>query len=149
MRYRLSSLLALVVCAMTHAGHDSITAAAEWCRRRPPGKLAAFGLPCHPLLGRYRVLSEKTLRSVLGRLDPAELSAAGFAYLTSLLPDGGRSANSAGPTRLTPGLIRCAADAGRSQWTASACAAQDAPTAAGSSYSPRSATATASHPRLA
>jgi predicted transposase YbfD/YdcC len=33
------------------------------------------------------VPSEKTLRSVLGRLDPAELSAAGFAYLTSLLPD--------------------------------------------------------------
>jgi predicted transposase YbfD/YdcC len=33
------------------------------------------------------VPSEKTLRSVLGRLDPAELSAAGFAYLKSLLPD--------------------------------------------------------------
>ncbi|MFF4519638.1 hypothetical protein [Streptomyces mirabilis] len=31
MRYRISSLLALVVCAMTAAGHDSITAAAEWC----------------------------------------------------------------------------------------------------------------------
>ena len=85
-RYRLSSLLALVVCAMTPAGHDSITAAAEWCRRAAPEELAAFGLPYHPLLGRY-VPSEKTLRSVLGRLDPAELSAAGFAYLTSLLPD--------------------------------------------------------------
>jgi predicted transposase YbfD/YdcC len=33
------------------------------------------------------VPSEKTLRSVPGRLDPAELSAAGFAYLKSLLPD--------------------------------------------------------------
>lgn len=87
MRYRLSSLLALVVCAMTPAGHDSITAAAEWCRRAAPEELAAFGLPYHPLLGRYRVPSEKTLRSVLGRLDPAELSAAGFAYLTSLIPD--------------------------------------------------------------
>lgn len=30
MRYRLSSLLALMVCAMTPAGHDSITAAAKW-----------------------------------------------------------------------------------------------------------------------
>jgi len=28
-RYRLSSLLAPVVCAMTPAGHDSVTAAAE------------------------------------------------------------------------------------------------------------------------
>ncbi|MFE4755008.1 ISAs1 family transposase [Streptomyces mirabilis] len=86
-RYRLSSLLALVVCAMTAAGHDSITAAAEWCRHAAPEELAAFGLPYHPLLGRYRVPSEKTLRAVLGRLDPAGLSAAGFAYLTSLLPD--------------------------------------------------------------
>ncbi|MFD9286551.1 transposase family protein, partial [Streptomyces mirabilis] len=86
-RYPLSSLLALVVFAMTPAGHDSVTAAAEWCRRATPEELAAFGLPCHPLLGRYRVPSEKTLRTVLGRLDPAELSAAGFAYLKSLLPD--------------------------------------------------------------
>lgn len=54
MRYRISSLLALVVCAMTAAGHDSITAAAEWCRRATPQELAAFGLPYHPLLGRYR-----------------------------------------------------------------------------------------------
>ena len=86
-RYRLSSLLALVVCAMTPAGHDSITAAAEWCRRASPEELAAFGLPYHPLLGRYRIPSEKTLRNVLGRLDPAELSAAGFTYLKSFLPD--------------------------------------------------------------
>lgn len=86
-RYRLSSLLALVVCVRTPAGHDSITAAAEWCWRAAPEELAAFGLPYHPLLGRYRAPSEKPLRSVLSRLDPAELSAAGFACLTSLLPD--------------------------------------------------------------
>lgn len=72
---------------MTPAGHDSITAAAEWCRRATPEELAAFGLPCHPLLGRYRVPSEKTLRSMPGRLNPAELSAAEFAYLTPLLSD--------------------------------------------------------------
>jgi hypothetical protein len=53
LRYRISSLLALVVCAMTAAGHDSVTAAAEWCRRATPQELAAFGLPHHPLLGRY------------------------------------------------------------------------------------------------
>ncbi|MET8405771.1 transposase family protein [Streptomyces sp900116325] len=37
-RYRLSSLLALVVCAMTPAGHDSVTAAAE-CGSRGTGRL--------------------------------------------------------------------------------------------------------------
>ncbi len=83
----LASLLALVVCAMTPPGHYSVTAAAEWCRRAAHEELAAFGLPYHPLLGRYRGPSEKTLRSMLGRLDPAELSTAGFAYLESLLPD--------------------------------------------------------------
>ncbi|MGW3426309.1 ISAs1 family transposase [Streptomyces phaeochromogenes] len=99
-RYRISSLLALVVCAMTAAGHDSITAAAEWCRRATPQELAAFGPPYHPLLGRYRVPSDKTLRSVLRRLDPGEISAAGYDYLRPLLstqpprpdplmPDGG------------------------------------------------------------
>lgn len=67
-RCRLSSLLALAVCAMTPAGHGSITAAAEWCKRADPGELAAFGLPCHPLLGRHRLPGEKTLRSILGRL---------------------------------------------------------------------------------
>jgi len=86
-RYRLSSLPALLVSAMTPAGHDSITAAAEWCRRGTPGGPAAFGVPHHPLLGRYRVPGEKILRSGLGRLDPAELSTAGFTYLRSLLPD--------------------------------------------------------------
>jgi hypothetical protein len=99
-RYRRSSLLALVVCAMTPAGHDSITAAAEWCRRATPEELAAFGLPYHPLLGRCRVPGEKTLRCILGRLDPGEISAAGYDHLRPLLsapsrlpeplmPDGG------------------------------------------------------------
>ncbi|MDQ0595949.1 hypothetical protein QF037_000294 [Streptomyces canus] len=51
-------------------------------RRR---SLPPFGLPYHPLLGRYRVPSEKTLRSVLGRLDPGEIGAAGYDYLRPLL----------------------------------------------------------------
>nr|WTB28307.1 ISAs1 family transposase [Streptomyces sp. NBC_00830]WTB28595.1 ISAs1 family transposase [Streptomyces sp. NBC_00830]WTB35774.1 ISAs1 family transposase [Streptomyces sp. NBC_00830] len=96
-RYQLSSLLALMVCAMTPAGHDSITAAAEWCRRAAPEELAAFRLPYHPLLGRYRVPSEKTLRTVLGRLNPAELSAAGHTYLLPLLAE-----QSVIPSRLMP-----------------------------------------------
>ncbi len=86
-RYRLPSLLALMVCAMTPAGHASITAAAEWCRRAAPEELAAFGLPCHPLTGRYRIPSEKTLRTVLGRLDAAELSAASYAWLCPRVHD--------------------------------------------------------------
>ena len=77
MSYRLSSLPALVVCAMTPAGHDSIAAAAKWCRRATPGEPAAFGLPYHPLLGRYRVPSEKSLPSVLGRLGPASSATPG------------------------------------------------------------------------
>ena len=105
---------------MTPSGHDSITAAAEWCRRATPEELAAFGLPYHPLLGRYRVPSERTLRSVLGRLDPGEICAAAYDYLRPLLsaqpcrpepvmPDGGtereqrrahRAAAHADPVRL-------------------------------------------------
>jgi hypothetical protein len=54
-------------------------------RSATPEELAAFGLPYHKLLGRYRIPSEKTLRSVLGRLDPGEISAAGLDYLRPLL----------------------------------------------------------------
>ncbi|WP_081241698.1 ISAs1-like element IS1629 family transposase, partial [Streptomyces viridosporus] len=53
-----------------------------------------------PLRGRYRIPSEKTVRTVLGRLDPGEVSAAGYDHLRPLLstvshspeplmPDGG------------------------------------------------------------
>jgi predicted transposase YbfD/YdcC len=90
-RYRLSALLALTVCAMTPAGNDSLTAAAEWCQRATAPELAAFGLPYHPPTGRYRVPSEKTLRRVLGLLDPAEVSAAGFAHLRPLLTQAART----------------------------------------------------------
>jgi predicted transposase YbfD/YdcC len=100
LRYGLPSLLALAVCAMTPAGNDSLTAAAEWCQRATPEELAAFALPYDVLRGRFRVPSEKTLRRVLGLLDPAEVSAAGFAYLKPAL------LQAAAPTPRTPdGLI--------------------------------------------
>lgn len=83
--FSLASLLALAVCAMTPAGHDSLTAAAEWCQRATHQELAAFELPYNIFTGRFRVPSEKTLRRVLGLLDPVEVSAAGFAYLRPLL----------------------------------------------------------------
>nr|WTB33817.1 ISAs1 family transposase [Streptomyces sp. NBC_00830]WTB35162.1 ISAs1 family transposase [Streptomyces sp. NBC_00830] len=101
LRYALPSLLALAVCAMTPTGHDSITAAAEWCQRAAPEELAAFGLPYDVLRGRFRVPSEKTLRRVLGLLDPAEVSAAGFAYLKPILAQ----AASAPAARTPDGLI--------------------------------------------
>lgn len=84
-RFALSSLLALAVCAMTPAGNDSLTAAAEWCQRASHQELAAFELPYDVFTGGFRVPSEKTLRRVLGLLDAAEVSAAGFAYLRPLL----------------------------------------------------------------
>jgi len=93
-RFTLASLLALAVCAMTPAGNDSLTAAAEWCRRATHQELAAFELPYNIFTGRFRVPSEKTLRRVLGLLDPAEVNAAGFAYLRPLLDQAARQPSS-------------------------------------------------------
>lgn len=89
-RFALDSLLALAVCAMTPAGNDSLTAAAEWCQRATAQELAAFKLPYNVLTGRFRVPSEKTLRRVLGLLDPARVSAAGFASLRPVLRQAAR-----------------------------------------------------------
>ncbi|MFF3878955.1 transposase family protein [Streptomyces sp. NPDC001978] len=100
--FSLASLLALAVCAMTPAGHDSLTAAAEWCQRATHQELATFELPYNIFTSRYRVPSEKTLRRVLGLLDPAEVSAAGFAYLRPLLEHAARTPH--GP-RTPDGLI--------------------------------------------
>lgn len=97
LRYALPSLLALAVCAMTPAGNDSLTAAAEWCQRAAPEELAAFGLPYDVLRGRFRIPSEKTIRRVLGLLDPAKVAAAGFAYLKPILAQAVSP-----PTALTP-----------------------------------------------
>ncbi|MER5846168.1 transposase family protein [Streptomyces sp. NPDC002012] len=44
-RFPLPSLLALSVCALTPAGNDSLTTAAEWCQRATDAELAAFQLP--------------------------------------------------------------------------------------------------------
>ncbi|MET7391222.1 transposase [Streptomyces sp. NPDC005529] len=77
---------------MTPSGHDAITAAAQWCRRATPGELAAFGLPYRPFLGCYRIPIEETLCTVLGRLDPGEISVAGYDHLRPLLSTPPRSA---------------------------------------------------------
>lgn len=154
LRYALPSLLALAVCAMTQAGNDSLTAAAEWCKRAAPEELAAFGLPYDVLRGRFRIPSEKTLRRVLGLLDPAEVGAAGFAYLAPILhqatsalphaPEVSSNANSAAPTDKPSTAIAPRRSGVRTRWTASACAGPTGLTAAASSCCPPSGTATAS-----
>jgi predicted transposase YbfD/YdcC len=85
-RYRLSTLLAIGVCALSTPGHDSLTAVAEWARRAGQDVLARLGAPYDPFAGRYLAPDEGTLREVFARLDVGALSAAGFAYLKDLVP---------------------------------------------------------------
>lgn len=83
-RYRLATLLAIGVCAMSAAGHNSLTSVAEWIRRCDPRDLGRLGCPFNPLTGRYRVPDERTLREAYSRVDPAALAAAGYGYLSNL-----------------------------------------------------------------
>lgn len=83
-RYRLASLLAIGVCAMTASGHDSLAAIAEWVRRAGQETLRRLGLPFHPLTGRYRCPDERTLRDAYARVDAAALTREGFTRLATL-----------------------------------------------------------------
>ncbi|MFF8717317.1 transposase family protein [Streptomyces sp. NPDC015184] len=83
-RYQLATLLAFGVCAMTTAGHNSLVAIAEWARRCDQEVLARPGCPFDPFTGRYRAPGERTLRDAFAKVDPAALTAAGFARLTAL-----------------------------------------------------------------
>jgi predicted transposase YbfD/YdcC len=83
-RYRLASLLAIGVCAMTASGHDSLAGIAEWVRRADHETLRRLGLPFHPLTGRYRCPDERTLRDAYAQVDAAALTKAGFARLATL-----------------------------------------------------------------
>lgn len=85
-RYRLATLLALGVCAMTSLGHNSPTAIAEWARRCDQAVLARLCCPCDPFTGRFTAPGERTLRDVFGTVDAAALAQAGFARLTALTP---------------------------------------------------------------
>lgn len=93
-RFRLATLLAVGVCALTSAGHNSLTAIAEWVRRCDQDVLARLGCPFDPFTGRFRAPGERTLRDVFARLDPAVLTAAGFTRLTTLQP---RPVSATGP----------------------------------------------------
>ncbi|MFF6780779.1 ISAs1 family transposase [Streptomyces sp. NPDC012510] len=83
-RYRLATLLAIGVCAMTAAGHNSLVAIAEWARRCDQKVLARLGCPFDPFAGRYRAPGERTLRDAFAKVDPGALTDAGFARLTAL-----------------------------------------------------------------
>jgi DDE family transposase len=68
--YPLSCLLAIAVCALTAAGHDGLTAVGQWIARAGQADLARLRAPYDLLAGAYRVPDEKTIRSVLNRIDP-------------------------------------------------------------------------------
>ncbi|MEU9930073.1 hypothetical protein AB0H66_21950 [Streptomyces anulatus] len=84
MRFRPATLLAVGVCALTSAGHNSLTAIAEWVRRCDQDVLARLGCPFDPFTGRFKAPGERTLRDVFARVDPALLTAAGFTRPTTL-----------------------------------------------------------------
>ncbi len=85
-RYRLATLLAIGVCALSTPGYDSLTAVAEWARRADQSVLARLGTRFDPWSGRYLAPDEGTLRQAFARVDPGALAAAGFARLKDLVP---------------------------------------------------------------
>jgi predicted transposase YbfD/YdcC len=74
--YPLPCLVAAAVCALTAAGHDGLTAVGQWLGRASQADLARLRMPRDPLTGLYRVPDEKTIRTVLNRLDPRALTRA-------------------------------------------------------------------------
>jgi hypothetical protein len=66
----LATLLAIGVCVVSAAGHNTLTAVADWIRRCGPGELSRLGCPFNPLTGRYRVPDERTLPEAYSRVDP-------------------------------------------------------------------------------
>lgn len=74
--YPLPSLIAVALCGLTAAGHDRLTGIGQWVKRARPCERARLGLPWDPMTGQYRTPDEKTIRTVLNRLDPRALSRA-------------------------------------------------------------------------
>lgn len=74
MHYRLATLLAIGVCAPTSAGHNSLSAVAEWARRCSPQELQRLSYPFNSLTGHYRVPDEGTLREAYTEVTPSRLT---------------------------------------------------------------------------
>lgn len=85
-RYSLPTPLALAVCALTSAGHDTTCAIIEWAHNAPRRVLLALGLPTCPFTQRVHIPDAHTLRNLLTRLDPAQLTRAGLACLNTHTP---------------------------------------------------------------
>ena len=74
--YSLASLVAVALCGLTAAGHDRLTGIGQWVKRASPIERERLGLPWDPMSGIYRTPDEKTVRTVLDRLDPRALAPA-------------------------------------------------------------------------
>ncbi len=72
LRYELGFLLAVVVAATACAGHDEVTAQAQWVADAPVWVLTALGARPDPLTGAVARPSEATLRRVLAKVDAAD-----------------------------------------------------------------------------
>ncbi|GAB3287766.1 ISAs1 family transposase [Kineosporia babensis] len=91
--YALASLVAIALCALTAAGHEGMTAIGQWIARAGSDELARFRLPFDVLTGCHRVPSEKTIRGLLDRIEPADLTR---AVLTTARPGPARVGGPAG-----------------------------------------------------
>ena len=85
-RYSLPTLLALCVCALTSTGHNTTCAIIEWAHNAPRRVLLALGLPACPFTHRVHIPDEHTLRNLLTRLNPSQLTRAGLACLNTHTP---------------------------------------------------------------
>lgn len=74
--YCLASLVAVALCGLTVAGHHRLTGIGQWIKRAAPAERERLGLPWDPMTGQYRVPDEKTVRTVLDRLNPRALTQA-------------------------------------------------------------------------
>jgi predicted transposase YbfD/YdcC len=83
-RYSLATLLAIGICAMSAPDHNSLVAVGEWAARRDQRTLAVLGCPFDIMRGRFRCPDEKTLRDAYGKVDPGELTRAGYQRLATL-----------------------------------------------------------------
>ncbi|WP_081748689.1 transposase family protein [Nocardiopsis sp. CNT312] len=88
-RYSPPALLALCVCALTSAGHDSTCAPIAWAHNAPERVLLALGLPPRPFTKQIHIPDEHTRRNLLTRLDPAQPTRADLAYLNTHTPPEG------------------------------------------------------------
>jgi predicted transposase YbfD/YdcC len=83
-RHPLTSLLLAAVGAVL-AGARSFTAIGEWVADAPPQVLAALGVRCDRLTGRFEPPDEATIRRVLESVDAGALDAAVGSWLAARL----------------------------------------------------------------